>query len=135
MQIGRSFLRKGWGVRSFFSMLYYPFGEVLSYRFVSDSISFHHFGSTGSTDNELEVLSRLPLDLLLLPIQSHKRIVDIAFRYVEMLKPKWIIPHYYDNCFPAFSQKVDIDPFIRKVEIYFPKIEIRALSRNRSTTF
>jgi L-ascorbate metabolism protein UlaG (beta-lactamase superfamily) len=135
IQIGRAFLRAGWGARSFLSFLSYPCGEVLSYRFVCDSLSFHHFGSTGATDNELEVLSRFPLDLLLLPIQSHKRIVDLAFRYVEMLKPKWIIPHYYDNYFPPLSQKVDIEPFIRKVEIYFPKIEIRELSRNRATTF
>ncbi len=39
MQIGRTLLRAGWAFRSFFSTLYCPCGEVLSYRFVCDSMS------------------------------------------------------------------------------------------------
>lgn len=135
MQIWRTFLRIGWKIRSFLPLLSYPCGEVYSFRLVCDSMSLHHFGSTGSTDSELMGLSRYPLDLLLLPIQGHKRIVDLAFRYVEMLKPRWIIPHHHDDFFPPFTQKSDIEPFIRKVGIYFPKTEVRELVLNRSTSF
>ena len=128
-------LRIQWDIFDILPLVFYPCGEVLSYRFVSESMSFHHFGSAGSTDEELDKLSRFPLDVLLLPLQGHTRILDLAFRYVEKLKPRCLIPQHHDDFFPPISQKVDIGPFIKQVHLKFPRIEVRELPVNGKTAF
>lgn len=116
-------------------LLSYPCGEVLSFRFTSDSMTFHHFGSAGSSDRELDHLSRYPIDLLLLPLQGHSRILDLAFRYVEKLRPRFIIPHHHDDFFPPLSSKIDIGPFIKKVGDQFKDTVVREMAVNDIVEF
>jgi len=108
----------------------YPLGQVLSWRFDINGYSIHHFGSAGSPPEELERLAANPLDLLLVPLQGHTRICDIALEYVRVLKPRLVIPHHQDDFYPPISTAVDIRPFVMKVCESCPGTEVRVLAMN-----
>ena len=108
----------------------YPVGQVLSWQFEIDGRILQHFGSAGSTPTELNRLGRQKIDILLVPLQGHTRICDIAVRYVQALKPHLVIPHHQDDFFPPISTYVDIRPFIREVERTCSDTEIRILPIN-----
>jgi L-ascorbate metabolism protein UlaG (beta-lactamase superfamily) len=110
----------------------YPVGQVLSWRFTINGYSMHHFGSGGSTPEELEHLAARPLDLLLVPLQGHTRICDIAFEYVRVLKPRLVIPHHQDDFYPPISSAVDIRPFVMKVGENCPGTEVKVLVMNET---
>jgi L-ascorbate metabolism protein UlaG (beta-lactamase superfamily) len=91
-----------------------------------------HFGSAGSTPEELERLAADPLDLLLVPLQGHTHICDIAFEYVRILKPRLVIPNHQDDFYPPISTAVDVSPFVRKVRENCPGTEVRVLAMNET---
>lgn len=94
----------------------YPHGQVLSWRLDIDGRVIHHFGSAGSTPDELDRLAGLGRpDVLLIPLQGNTRICDIALNYVRTLRPKLVIPHHYDDFYPPISRTVDIKPFLKGV--------------------
>ncbi|MFA5399314.1 MAG: MBL fold metallo-hydrolase [Dehalococcoidia bacterium] len=108
----------------------YPLGQVLSWRFTINGYIIHHFGSAGSTADELKRLSARPLDLLLVPLQGNTRICDIALEYVRVLKPRLVIPHHQDDFYPPISSAVDIRPFVMKVYETCPDTEVRMMAMN-----
>jgi len=108
----------------------YPLGQVLSWRFTVDGYSIHHFGSAGSSRQELERLAVKPPDLLLVPLQGNTRICEIALEYVRVLKPRLVIPHHQDDFYPPVSTAVDIRPFVMKVYETCPDTEVRVLAMN-----
>lgn len=112
----------------------YPVGQVLSWQFEIDGKVLRHFGSAGSTPQELERVGRQKIDILLVPLQGHTRICDIALRYVQALKPRLVIPHHQDNFFPPISTYVDIRPFIDGVARTSPDTAIRILQINETIT-
>jgi L-ascorbate metabolism protein UlaG (beta-lactamase superfamily) len=112
----------------------YPVGQVLSWQFEIDGKVLHHFGSAGSTPQELEHLGRKKIDILLVPLQGHTRICDIALGYVQALKPRMVIPHHQDDFFPPISTYVDIRPFIKNVQRKCPNTEIRIMQINETIT-
>jgi L-ascorbate metabolism protein UlaG (beta-lactamase superfamily) len=112
----------------------YPVGQVLSWQFKVDNKVLQHFGSAGSTPAELERLSQQKIDVLLVPLQGHTRICEIALKYVQALKPRLVIPHHQDDFFPPISTYVDILPFIRGVKRKCPNTEIRILQINETMT-
>jgi len=112
----------------------YPMGQVLSWRFTVDGKVIHHFGSGGSATEELERLSRNHIDILLVPLQGHTRICDIAVKYVQKLRPRVVIPHHQDDFFPPISTMVAIDPFIQGVAQTCPETEVRVVEMNRTMT-
>jgi L-ascorbate metabolism protein UlaG (beta-lactamase superfamily) len=112
----------------------YQKGQVLSWRFFINGYSLHHFGSGGSTPEELKRLSAYPLDLLLVPLQGHTHICDIAFEYVRMLQPRLVIPIHQDDFYPPISTAVDIDPFVKQVREHCPKTEVRIMAVNETIT-
>jgi L-ascorbate metabolism protein UlaG (beta-lactamase superfamily) len=116
-------------------LLSYPCGDVFSFRFIGDSITFHHFGSAGSTDEELDNLSRFPLDLLLLPVQGNSKHFELALRYLDRLKPRFVIPHHHDDFFPPVSRKIDIEPFLEKLRFQFKDIVVKRLNFNACYEF
>ena len=93
----------------------YPCGQVLSWRIEAEGMSVHHFGSAGSTPEELTRLAARPTDVLLVPLQGHTRICEIALKYVAALAPRLVIPHHQDDFFPPISRQVDIGAFVRGV--------------------
>ena len=112
----------------------YPVGQVLSWQFEIDGQVLQHFGSGGSTPEELERLSRQKIDILFVPLQGHTRICDIALRYVQALKPRMVIPHHQDDFFPPISTYVDIRPFIKGVTRTCPNTTIRIMQINETIT-
>ena len=108
----------------------YPLGQVLSWRFTIGGYIIHHFGSAGSTAEELERLSQKPPDLLLIPLQGNTHICDIAVEYVRILKPRLVIPHHQDDFYPPVSSSVDIRPFVMKVVESCPGTEVRVMAMN-----
>jgi L-ascorbate metabolism protein UlaG (beta-lactamase superfamily) len=112
----------------------YPQGQVLSWRFTINGYTMHHFGSGGSTPDELSRLAVYPLDLLLVPLQGHTHICDIAWEYVRVLKPRLVIPIHHDNFYPPVSEAIDISPFVQKVRKNCPGTEVRIMSVNEIIT-
>jgi L-ascorbate metabolism protein UlaG (beta-lactamase superfamily) len=110
----------------------YPEGQVLSWRFKIEDKVLHHFGSAGSTSEELDRLGRQPTDILLVPLQGHTHIVEIALKYVKALLPKVVIPHHQDNFYPPISTMVNLQPFVEGVPKLAPGTEVRVLEMNQT---
>ncbi len=110
--------------------LNFPCGQVLSWRFEAEGRAIHFFGSGGSTDRELNSLTTHPVDVLMLPLQGHSRICDLAFRYVSILKPALVIPHHQDDFYPPVSQEIDIKPFTDLVSKECPRTQVRVMTMN-----
>jgi len=112
----------------------YPEGQVLSWRFKIEEKVLHHFGSAGSTSEELNRLASQPTDILLVPLQGHTHIIEIALNYVKALQPKMVIPHHQDNFFPPISTMVNLQPFVDGVGRAAPNTEVRVLEMNQTVT-
>ena len=91
--------------------LRYPAGEVLSWRFSIGAMVIHHFGSAGSTREELARWAGSRTDVLLVPLQGHSRICDLAAAYVDSLQPVTVIPHHHDDFYPPISEMTLLEPF------------------------
>lgn len=102
----------------------YPEGQVLSWRFHIEGKVIHHFGSGGSTSEELQRFSRHKTDILLVPMQGHTHIAHIAHTYVRILQPEMVIPHHQDNFFPPISTMVDTQKFAALVKQTNPDTSI-----------
>ena len=112
----------------------YPEGQVLSWRFTINGYTMHHFGSGGSTPKELENFAVNPPDLLLVPLQGHSQICDIAFEYVRAIKPRMVIAHHQDDFYPPISTAVNVDPFLIKVRKHCHGTEVRIMEINETIT-
>lgn len=110
----------------------YPEGQVLSWRFTIEGKVLHFFGSGGSPADEMERLSSNPTDILLVPLQGHSDICNIALEYVHVMQPRIVIPHHHDDFFPPISSRVDIEPFIAGVKRECPRTEVRLLEVNET---
>jgi len=113
-------------------LLDYPEGQPVSWRFTIDDTVIHHFGSGGSTLAELIPFADKSTDVLLVPLQGHTSICEIAYLYVKVLKPKTVIPQHHDDFFPPVSQMVDVRPFFNMVKATFPEIEVREVQMNET---
>jgi L-ascorbate metabolism protein UlaG (beta-lactamase superfamily) len=113
----------------------YPEGQVLSWRFTIEGKAIHHFGSAGSTADELLRLGSQATDILLVPMQGHSNISEIAHEYVSVLQPRIVIPHHQDDFFPPISTMVDTQPFVELVKHTNPDVEIKILEINKSLEF
>jgi len=113
----------------------YPVGQVYSWRFTVEGMSIHHFGSAGSTAEELLQFAGQKTDILLVPLQGHSDICRIALEYVRLLKPRLVIPHHQDNFYPPISQSVDIDDFAQGASAACPQTEVRVLTFNETVSF
>lgn len=116
-------------------ILGFPCGQVLSWRLRAENKILHFFGSAGSGKAELQALAASPPDILLVPLQGHSDICDLAFRYVEILRPGMVIPHHQDDFYPPLSQTVDIQPFVDRVSTCFPRTRVRVMGINDTLLF
>ncbi len=110
----------------------YPCGQVLSWQLSLENKIVHFFGSAGSSLEELERLGKGAIDILLVPLQGHSNICEIAARYVKILHPKLVIPHHQDDFFPPISRQVDITPFVKQVNNESPSTRIKILKLNET---
>jgi L-ascorbate metabolism protein UlaG (beta-lactamase superfamily) len=113
----------------------YPEGQVLSWRLNVEGKAIHHFGSAGSTSDELARLSSQSTDILLVPLQGHSAITRIAHKYVEALQPDVVVPHHQDSFFPPISVLVDPQPLADMVKQTHPDVEIKILEINETVAF
>jgi L-ascorbate metabolism protein UlaG (beta-lactamase superfamily) len=112
----------------------YPAGQVLSWRFAIEGQIVHDFGSGGSSPEELAQFARHPTDVLLVPLQGHTRICDIALNYVRVLRPRLVIPHHQDDFYPPISEAVDIALLVEGVRRDCSDTEVRVLALNETIT-
>ncbi|MCG8618621.1 MAG: MBL fold metallo-hydrolase, partial [Desulfobacterales bacterium] len=110
--------------------LKYPCGQVLGWRIEAEGLTLLFFGSAGATDAELTTLANRHTDVLLVPLQGHSRICDLALNYVKHLRPGLVIPHHHDDFFPPVSQEIDISTFINGVPGANPDTRVMELHLN-----
>jgi L-ascorbate metabolism protein UlaG (beta-lactamase superfamily) len=110
----------------------FPAGRALSWRFDIEGKILHFFGSASSPPEELEKLAGQPTDILLVPLQGHSNICDIALEYMKAMQPKIVIPHHQDDFFPPISSMVDTMPFFEGVKRECPHTETRVLELNET---
>jgi len=110
----------------------YPEGQVLSWRFNIEGKVIHHFGSGGSTPEELERLGKQPTDILLVPMQGHTQITRIAHEYIKALRPTLVLPHHQDDFYPPISIMVDTRELTERVQQTNPETTIRILEMNQT---
>ena len=113
------------GLEFFRLMKNYPCGQVLSWRFRIRGKNILFFGSAGPTKRELTELAKEETYLLMLPLQGHSKICNIAANMVDILRPKHVLPHHMDDFYPPISQSVDLQPFLDRVRTRHPEIRIR----------
>ncbi len=87
----------------------YPPGETLGYELTWNDRCLVHWGSAGFYPEELR---RLHPDGFLLPLQGHSKIHRIAAQMIELMRPKWIVPHHHDNFMPPLSEPAAVQPLI-----------------------
>jgi len=106
----------------------WPRGQTLAWRFtlpMEDDMIIHHFGSAGCTEGELRRLADLDApDVLLIPLQGHTQIYQIASRIVEYLQPRIVVPHHHNDFYPPISQTMDLSLFVESVKIASPSARI-----------
>jgi L-ascorbate metabolism protein UlaG (beta-lactamase superfamily) len=110
----------------------WPAGQVLAWRFVlaeADDRVLLHFGSAGWTEEQLARLEALGRpDVLLVPLQGHTQVCQMAAQAVARLRPRVVVPHHHDDFFPPISRPVDIAPFIAAVSGLSPPVEVVELT-------
>ncbi len=109
-------------------LLFYPCGQVLAWEISIENKRILFFGTAGSGTNELEVLAREPVDILLMPLHGHSNICDIGLEYIRVLRPEQVIPCHYDDFFPPLSHMVDISPFLQGIREMYPDTTARVVS-------
>ncbi len=108
----------------------YPEGQVLSWRFTAEGKVIHHFGSGGSSQEELEKLGKQSIDILLVPMQGHTYIDQIAHKFVKALNPKVVIPHHQDDFYPPISTMIGTESFSTLVKRTNPNTKIIVMELN-----
>jgi L-ascorbate metabolism protein UlaG (beta-lactamase superfamily) len=120
--VWRGLRRLGWQVFGLLrTMAAYPCGDVLGYQFTTVQGSALHFGSAGWYREELE---RLSPDVVLLPLQGHSRIYDIAAQATGLLAPRRVIPHHFDDFWPPVSEQIDVPSFATVMGERMPGVEV-----------
>ncbi len=110
----------------------YPCGQILAWQFEIENRHVLFFGSAGLCEQELKIMAEKHVDILLVPLQGHSDICDIAFEYVRILKPAIVIPHHHDDFFPPVSRLVDISEFVTRVHKELKSTRVLSLKMNRS---
>jgi len=107
----------------------YPSGPTLSFRIsLFSGCRIQHFGSAGTTDEELRQMTAAGApDVLLLPFQPHRGWVQRIIQHVGILKPRIVIPHHHDHPVPPFPEALDIRPVVAAIRKAFPSVEVKRL--------
>lgn len=84
----------------------------------------HHWGSAGTTRNELRTFSSSSTNLLLFPLMGSSRIIPKVMKVIHSFKPKAIMPQHIDDTFPPISYEVNLDVFLQKMEEQFPEVKV-----------
>jgi L-ascorbate metabolism protein UlaG (beta-lactamase superfamily) len=99
-------------LRSVVPFAAYPCGDVLGYLFETPQGQVLHYGSIGWYPGDLDAMRP---DVALLPMQGRSRVHDILVRAIERLRPRWVIPHHYDDFWPPLSEQIPVQPLVDRV--------------------
>ncbi len=99
----------------------YPEGRVLVYKITAGGTTILHMGSLNLDPSETYPRG---CDLLTLPFQGRSDLDTYALQFVELLKPKSIYLHHFDDSFPPVSSSVDTTAFVETIKAQFPEIKV-----------
>lgn len=94
----------------------YPQGLVQSYLFEEKGKKFLFLSSAGCSQGELMEYRKLEVDFLLVPLQGHSLIQDLAAELTIRIQPKVVIPHHYDDFYPPLSQDISVEVFKNRLK-------------------
>lgn len=99
----------------------YPEGKVLVYKISAGHISVLHLGSLNLDPSETYPRG---CDLLTLPFQGRSDLDTYALQFVELLKPKALYLHHFDDTFPPVSSSVDTTAFVESIKARYPEMKV-----------
>ncbi len=99
----------------------YPEGRVLAYKITAGDTTVLHMGSLNLDPSETYPRG---CDLLTLPFQGRSDLATYALQFIELLKPKAIYLHHFDDTFPPVSSSVDTTAFVENIKLKYPDIEV-----------
>ncbi len=88
----------------------YPKGGVRSYLFEVAGKKILFLSSAGANKEEIKKYRNIGIDILLLPMQGHSKIHEVAGKIAIDIEPKVIIPHHHDDFYPPMSIEVSLEP-------------------------
>ncbi len=97
----------------------YPEGETFAWQVKSEKGSVLIFGSMGFADG----VQYPEPDLLVLPLQGHSRIFNMALEAVSRIKPSAVMLDHFDDSFPPVSDTIDVNAFVDLLKEEFPDVK------------
>jgi len=103
----------------------FPMGDVFGFCIYFNDFKIISFGSLWHKYTE-ELQKFQPCDIFLVPYagNSEKHLAKKTGKMAEILKPKIIIPHHWDNFFPPISRTENLEPLLKLMSKKLPNIEI-----------
>lgn len=98
----------------------YPEGRTCAWEIRSGSKCILIFGSMG-LDPELNYPSP---DILVLPLQGHSSIEQLALEAVKKIKPSIVMPHHFDDSFPPISSDINMSAFKDMIINEMPGVKV-----------
>ena len=99
----------------------WPLGEMITYLFQTEKLSMLYFGSAGWVE---AVIHEQQPDIVLLPVESPPMPHDHAAQLANLLHPKIIIPHHWDNSYPPLSETIDLNLFEAIIHTSLPQTRV-----------
>ncbi|TFF93026.1 MAG: MBL fold metallo-hydrolase [Promethearchaeota archaeon] len=106
----------------------FPLGKVFGYNIKYNNHNILTFGSL-CTENLEELEKYVNCDVLLIPYagNSKKHLTEKTLKLVELLSPKVLIPHHWDDFFPPISRTEDLSPLLKAMERNVPEVNVKIL--------
>lgn len=99
----------------------YPQGEVIIYEIEAGGKKVLHMGSLNLDPAETYPTGS---DLLTMPFQGRSDLNTYALKFIEMLKPKALYLHHFDDSFPPVSNTINTSSFIQIAAEAYPGLPL-----------
>jgi L-ascorbate metabolism protein UlaG (beta-lactamase superfamily) len=119
-------------------MLSWKKGEVLGWVFdlfvEKNNIKLTVFGSLGF-DDKLFAGKEFQTDILAMPVAGRRDAWKNALKYIDIFKPKIVIPTHFDDSFPPLSDWYmnQIEKLGEELKAKYPDTELKVLELNMET--
>lgn len=97
----------------------YPEGETFAWEVKSGKGTVLIFGSMGFADG----IKYPKPDLLVLPLQGHSRIFNIALEAIRRIKPSAVMLDHFDDSFPPVSDTINVNAFVDLLKEKLPDVK------------
>jgi L-ascorbate metabolism protein UlaG (beta-lactamase superfamily) len=103
----------------------FPMGDVFGFCVFFKDIKIVSFGSLWHKYTE-ELQKFSPCDIFLVPYagNSNRHLAKKTAKMIEILKPKILIPHHWDNFMPPISRTENLEPLLKLMARDFPDIDV-----------